>query len=62
MKLRVKYIHGVGFNLDAVKKMTASQFKKQYSDKFGAKTEEVFQELQDAHKEAVEAEKQEKKK
>ncbi len=41
----IKVIHGVQFNVDAVKSMSLSRFKELYKARFGENTESVYFEI-----------------
>ena len=43
--MNIKVIHGVQFNVDAVKSMSLSRFKELYKARFGDNTESVYYEI-----------------
>jgi len=43
--MKVKVIHGIQFNVDAVKSMSLSRFKELYKARFGDNTESVYYEI-----------------
>ncbi len=43
--MNIKVMHGVQFNVDAVKSMSLSRFKELYKARFGENTENVYFEI-----------------
>ena len=43
--MNIKVIHGVQFNVNAVKSMSLSRFKELYKARFGDNTESVYYEI-----------------
>ena len=43
--MNIKVIHGVQFNMNAVKSMSLSRFKELYKARFGENTESVYYEI-----------------
>ena len=43
--MKVKMIHGIQFNVDAVKSISLSRFKELYKARFGDNTESVYYEI-----------------